>query len=63
MIFDFFSNNIIKIKKLKYNCHDKSGNNSTCTYARRMNLHSLERGNPGLSNKLKTAWIESLDAE
>lgn len=55
MIFDFFSSNIIKIKKLKYNCHDKSGNNSTCTYARRMNLHSLERGNPGLSNKLKTA--------
>ena len=55
MIFDFFLVSIIKTKKLKYNYHDKIMNNLMYTYARRMNLYSLERRNRGLSNKPKTA--------
>ena len=45
MIFDFFLVSIIKTKKLKYNYHDKIMNNLMYTYARRMNLYSLEKGN------------------
>ena len=55
MIFEFFFNNIIKIRKSKYNYHDKIVNNLTYMCARRVNLYSLERGNQGLSNKPKIA--------
>ena len=59
MIFDlqYLCNiiKIIKIKKSKYNCHDKIVNNLTCIYARRMSLYSLEKGIQELSNKPKIA--------
>ena len=47
MIIEFFFNNIIKIKKSKYNYHDKIVNNLTYMCTRRVNLYSLERGNKG----------------
>ena len=43
MIIEFFFNNIIKIKKSKYNYHDKIVNNLTYMCAKRVNLYSLER--------------------
>ena len=54
-MIEFFFNNIIKIRKSKYNYHDKIVNNLTYMCARRVNLYSLERGNQGLSNEPKIA--------
>ena len=64
MIFEFFLIiYIIKIRKSKYNYHDKIVNNLMYMCARQVNLYSLEKGNQGLSNKPKIALIESLVAK
>ena len=63
LIFLYNIIKIIKIRKSKYNYHDKIVNNLTCMYARQMCLYSLERRTQDLSKKSKIAWIQSLVAE
>ena len=54
MIFLYNIIKIIKIRKSKYNYHDKIVNNLMYMCARRVNLYSLKRGNQGLFNKSKS---------